>query len=472
MQAPTIERLPGQLVKLKFTVSPDEARPYLEETARALQESKPIPGFRPGKASYADVVKQFGEMKIWETALERIVRAVYVHAILENDLDTIGSPAIDVTKLVPGNPIEFTVTAPLSPSVERVVDYSKPIVDFTPRAVTEEDVDHALTDLRRMQRKEVRSTEPATKEDLVIIDLEMKKDHVILEGGTANGYRVYLAEDQYIPGFSDKLVGVKEGEERTFTLPFPKEHFQKHLAGKEVDFTAKTNQIFRIELPELDDAFAKSLGQENVAALRVIIRRNLELEESERAKQAAEIALLEKLVDGASFSDVPEILINDEIRKMVRELESAIEERGMKVDDYLASLKKSKDELKLEFVPQAIRRIKTATLVKDVAKREKITVPEEELDAEIDRILGGLRTDDKDARERVSSAEYREYVAIMLRNRKTIELLRKQGIKGWPTDEEEEVVSRESGVVSDDGHGHEHHHHDHEGPCDHEHDHG
>ena len=467
MKAPQIERLPGQLVKLSFSIAPEEAQPYLDETARALQEAKPIPGFRPGKASYADVVKQFGEMKIWENALERIVRATYVHAILENELDTIGSPSIDVTKLVPGVPIEFTVTAPLAPSVTRVADYGATLVDYAPRPVSDEDVENALMELRRMQRKEVRSTEPATKEDLVVIDLEMKKDHVILEGGTANGYRVYLAEDQYIPGFSDKLVGVKEGEERTFTLPFPKEHFQKHLAGRDVDFTAKASQIFKIELPALDDAFAKTLGQENIDALRTIIRRNLELEEAERAKQSAEIALLEKLVDGSAFSDIPELLINDEIRKMVRELESAIDERGMKIDDYLASLKKSKDELKLEFIPQAIRRIKSATFVKEVAKLEKVTVPEPELDAEIDRILSGLRSEDKDARDRVLSPEYREYVAIMMRNRKTIELLRKKAIKGWPEDEAE--GSGEMGQGS--GHDHAHHRHDHEGPCDHDHGH-
>jgi trigger factor len=464
MQAPKIEHLPGRLVKLTFTVSQEEAQPFLDETAHALQETKPIAGFRPGKAPYAEVVKQFGEMRIWENALERIVRAAYVHAILENELDTIGSPSIDVTKLVPGSPIEFTVTAPIAPSVTRMADYASPIVDFSPRAVSDEDVEKALAELRRMQRKEVRSAEPATKEDLVIIDLEMKKEQVILEGGSAKGYRVYLAEDQYIPGFSDQLVGMKEGEERTFTLPFPKEHFQKHLAGRDVDFTAKASQIFKIELPALDDAFAKTLGQENIDALRGIIRRNLELEEGERAKQSAEIALLEKLVDGSAFSDIPELLINDEIRKMVRELESAIDERGMKIDDYLASLKKSKDELKLEFVPQAIRRIKTATLVKEVAKLEKTAVGDVELDAEIDRILNSLRSDDKDARERVSSPDYREYVAIMMRNRKTIELLREKGIKGWPHDEE---GSGDMGQGS--GHDHEHCHHDHEGPCEHEH---
>ncbi len=439
MQAPNIERLPGQMVKISFSITPEEAKPYIEESLKALQESKPVPGFRPGKAPYAEAVKQFGEMKVLENALERIVRATYVHAILENDLDTIGSPSIDVTKLVPNEPIEFTVTAPLAPGVERMADYSKPLVTFKPRAVSEEDVEHALMDLRRMQRKEVRSSNPATKEDLIIIDLEMKKDHVILEGGVANGYRIYLAEEHYIPGFAEKLIGMKEGEERTFTLEFPKEHFQKHLAGQNIDFTAKATQIFSIELPELDDAFAKSLGQENVAALRAIIKNNLELEERERSKQSSEIELLEKLVDGSSFTDVPELLVNDEIRKMVRELESSIEERGMKIDDYLASLKKSKDELKLEFIPQAIRRIRTATLVKEVAKREKITVSEEELDAEIDRILHGLRSDDKDARERVISPEYREYVAILMRNQKTVALLRKNGITGWPEDDAEEA---------------------------------
>lgn len=431
MQQPTVECVPGSKVILSFHVTVDEAKPYLDETVAAMSTANPIQGFRPGKAPYAEAVKAFGEMRVWQNALERIVRSRYLRAVLDQDLDTVGSPEIRVDKLTPGADIEFTVIAPVAPKVTKLADYDAPLVDFTARAVTDADVEKALAGLRTMQRKEVRSTEPATKEDLVVIDLDMTKDHVTLEGGTGRDYRIYLTEDNYIPGFADKLVGVKEGEERTFTLKFPETHYQKHLAGKDVDFTAKTKSVFKLELPDLDEAFAASLGQSSLDALKKVLHANIGAEEEERARQKSEVALLDKLVDASTFSDIPDLLVNDEVRKMLSEIEHSVEERGMKWPDYLASMKKSVDELKLEFAPQAMRRIKAATIVKEIAKREKVTVTDAELDHEIDHILEGIKKDDRETRERVSSPEYREYVAILLRNQKTLEVVKGKAIRNY-----------------------------------------
>src|SRR5690349_7806399 len=117
MPEPIVTRLPKSLVEIKFVVTPDEAKPYIVQAAQDLQSTKPIAGFRPGKAPYEEVKKAFGEMRIWETALERIVRARYVHTVLEQSIETIGSPAISVEQLVPGQDIKFTVTAPVMPTV-------------------------------------------------------------------------------------------------------------------------------------------------------------------------------------------------------------------------------------------------------------------------------------------------------------------------------------------------------------------
>lgn len=438
MQAPTIEKLPGSKVKLSFVITPEDAQPYVDQAVEALSLNKPIQGFRPGKAPYAEVAKAMGEMTIWEHALELVVRASYMRAIIDHDLDTIGSPEVQVDSVTPKQEMRFTVIAPVSPVIEKLADYTKERVTFNPRNITEEEMEKAVQELRRMQRKEVVTKEPATRESAVVIDLEIKKDNVILEEGTARGYRIYLNEDHYIPGFTDKLIGIKEGEERTFTLPFPESHYQKHLAGKDVDFSAKATAVFTVELPELNDEFAKTLGQPTLAELKAIVRRNMELEEEDKARDKSEIELLEKLTDDSTFGDIPELLINDEVRKMISEMEHGVEDRGMKMEDYLASIKKTRDELKLEFVPQAMRRIKAATLIKEVSKRENVRVSDEELDTEIDHILSGLREDDKETRARIVSPEYREYVSIMMRNRKALDILRKHGISGYPEEEKHE----------------------------------
>jgi trigger factor len=460
MQAPTIEKVAGSKAKLTFSISPEDAKPYVDEAVRAISEAKPISGFRPGKATYADVARAYGEMTIWEAALERIVRASYLKALVQHDLDTVGSPEIQIEKLTPNQEVKFTAIAPLAPMVTKLPAYDTPVADYNAKEIKDEDITKAVDELRAMQRKEVRSTEAATKDDLVIIDMDMTHKNVQVEGGAGRDYKIYLNDDRnYLPGFAEKLVGIKEGEERKFMLKFPEDHFQKHLAGEDVEFTAKAKSIFKLEMPAMDEAFAKTLGQESVDKLKGLIKENLGHEEADRARQKCEIEMLEKLVDASSFSDIPELLVNEEVRKMIAELEHSVEERGMKMGDYLTSIKKTRDALQLEFVPQAVRRIKTATLIKEIAKREKVTVEEGELDHELDHILEGVAKNDTTTRERVVSPEYREYVSILLRNQKTLELLKGKCIKGYVP---RPPHSHDHGHDHDDHDGHNHEGHDHQ----------
>lgn len=427
MTPPTITRLPKSQVQLAFVVTPDDAQPYLDQAATELQTAKPLSGFRPGKAPYEEVKKAFGEMRIWETALERIVRSQYVHAVLEHEIDTVGSPAISVEQLVPGQDIRFTVTALVMPSVLSMADYAQPIVTKTVHAVTDAEVDATMEDLRKMRRQEVATDKPVDADGLAVIDLEMKKDGVVLEGGTSSSYKVYMNEPHYIPGFSEQLVGLKKGDVKTFDVTFPKEHFQKHIAGQVVSCTVTVKDVFELTLPDLDDAFAKDLGKESLAALRELLKTNLVGEAEQKADEAAEIELLEKLVRGSKFSEIPDLLVNEEVRRMVHELEHAAEHQGMDFADYLSQLKKTTDQLKLEMIPRAMERVQTAVLIKEAAKRENVAVADAEVDAEIDRILAGVK--DAETRERVSSPEYREYVMAQMRNRKTLDVLKTKGIK-------------------------------------------
>lgn len=424
---PVIKQLPKSLVELAFTVTPDEAKPYLDQAAADLQSAKPIPGFRPGKAPYDEVKRVFGEMRIWETALERIVRARYVSTILAKSIQTVGSPSISVEQLVPGQDLKFTVTAPVMPSVLTMAAYDKPLVTKKAKAVAPTDVDAALEDLRKMRRNEIVVDRAATKDDMLQIDLDIKKDGVPLEGGTSKNYRVYLNEPHYIPGFAEQLIGAKKGDVKTFTLPFPSEHYQKHLAGQHVDFTATVHDVYELALPTLDDAFAKGLGLESVEKLRELLTTNMTKEAEEKADEAAEIELLEKLVDGSTFSEIPDLLVNEEVRRMYGELEHSAEHQGMNMSDYLAQLKKTADEIKLDMVPQAIRRVHTAVLVKEIAKKEGVDIADEEVNAEVDRILEGIQ--DKETRERVSSPDYRDYVAAQMKNRAALKIIKAKGIK-------------------------------------------
>jgi len=424
-----ITRLPGGEVKIEFEIPWEETQAYREEAAKEISKAKPMPGFRPGFASYEDVKRSHGEMAILETALERIVRSAYVKAVLAEKLETVGSPAISVEKLSPGQPIVFTTTTGLIPEVTKMPDLVACRVEKKSKPVNDAQVEEALDEMRRMRRTESLVDRAATLDDLIVIDMEMTKDRVAIEGGVGKGFRVYLNEPNYIPGMAEHLVGMKAGEEKEFLLPFPKEHFQKHLAGTDVNFKVKASEVFELVAPKADDEFAKTVGLESLEALRAKLKENMQLETDSRAGEAAEIEMLEKLVDSASFSEVPGILINEEVTRMMHELEHGLEDQGLDMATYLQQIKKSKDDLKLDFTQQAIRRIRTAVLIKAFAKDQNIDVSEDELDAEIDRILATVPENQPETREQVISPDYRDYIKIQMRNRKTLEWVKKECIK-------------------------------------------
>lgn len=429
MHQPTVTRLPKSQAKIDFVVSPEEAKPYLDQAVTDISSAKPIKGFRPGKATYEDIKRAYGEMLIWETALERVVRAHYVKTILDQHLDSVGSPAIEVGKLVPGSDIEFSVTVNLMPTAISLAEYTKPLVEERHRKVTDEEIAKALKELQTMRHVEVVVDRAAAKEDMAIVDLEIKKDRVVVEGGTSHDYRVYLNEPQYIPGFADKLVGAKKGDAKSFELEFPKDHYNKMLAGQNLEFSVTVKDIYELQLPPLDDAFAQTLGVETIEKLRELIAANLQNEANQKSDEATEIELLEKLVKDSRFSEIPDLITTEEVRRMLAELEHSIVQQGGNMKDYLSSIKKSMDELRLDFVPRAIQRIQTAVLLKEIAKKEEIAVSDAEIDAEVDKIIAALKPEDREGREQVVSPEYREYVGVQMKNRKVVAMLKEKGVK-------------------------------------------
>lgn len=423
-----MKRLPKSEVEITIMVSPDELRPHLEAAADRLSRESKIEGFRPGKVPYDMIVARFGEMKIYEESLESVVRKTYVAAVLQHNLRPVGSPRIDVKTLAPGNPLTYTATVPLLPAIEKLAEYRALKVEKKTISIQDSDINAALAELQKMQTREHEVDRPLEKRDKAVVDLQMFLDNVPIEGGAVKSHQVYLSEPYYVAGFSDQLIGLKKGEEKEFALEFPKEHYQKHIAGKKIDFKAKVTSVFELTPPTLDDAFASSLGQQSLAELRELIRKNLQTEAEEKEAQRVEIEMLEKIVDGSRFDEFPETLVNSEAERMVHELEHSITQRGLQFEDYLKNIKKSRADLKLDFAPQAVRRLKTVLAIREIAEREKIDVDDAEVSAETNEQLNRYASD-PEAQKRLSDPEYADIVRGMLRNRKVIAFLKELILK-------------------------------------------
>src|SRR3989338_5580076 len=189
-----IENLPKNTVKLTVTVPLEEMQPYLQDAAAHLSEHHSIHGFRPGKAPYDAVKNSLGEMAIYEEALESIIRKTFVEALMANNIETVGSPKIDLEKIAPGNDLVYIAEVALMPKVTEMADWHGIQIKKKAVEVADRDIDLVLKDLQRMQTKEMRAVIGAeTKNtDKAVIDIKMTKDNVPVEGGSSANHGIYM----------------------------------------------------------------------------------------------------------------------------------------------------------------------------------------------------------------------------------------------------------------------------------------
>lgn len=414
--------------EVRVTLAPDEIKPAMERAATALSQKVKIEGFRPGKASYDIVAKRFGEMAILEEALPGLVQKHLVEILKKEDLDTIGEPSINVEKAAPGNEVMFIATLTLLPEVKKLADYGSIKIEAKPVAVSDEDVEKVVKELGKMQSIEKEVEREARKEDKVVVDMDMAVEKVAVEGGATKGHAIYLNEPYYVPGLNEQIVGMKKGEKKSFLLTFPKDHFNKTLAGKEVEFTVDLKGVHEIADPVIDDLFAQRLGQKSVADLKALLRKNLETEAQNKETQRQELAAIEELIKKSDVGEIPDMLVNNECRKMLHELEHSVAQQGAEFNDYLKSIKKSVDQLMLEFAPEAMKRVKSMVLMRAIAKREQLEPTDIEILEEQTKLIN-MYKDDAATQERIRSVDGEDYVRAMLKNRKVLQFIRETMVK-------------------------------------------
>lgn len=417
-----LKKISQSEVELIITVAPTDYQKEMEKAAERLSERAAIKGFRPGKAPYDVAKSQLGEIKIMEEAVESIVQNNFYNAVKEEKLDTVGMPLITIEKMAPGNELVYKAKVALFPAV-KLADLSKIKVSAKKIEINQKQIDGAIKDLQKMQVKETIKNGSAAKKDKVIIDLDMFIDKVAVEGGQAKDHQVYLNEEHYIPGLAEQLINLKKDEKKKFILPFPKEHYQKHLAGKNVDFEIKVKDVFNLEYPEANDEFAKKLGLGNMEKLRELIKNNLTKEAENKEEQRIEVDILEQLISQSELEEIPEILIKSEKQKMFHELKHDLERRGIVMEDYLKNLKKTEEQIFNDFAEQAEKRVKAMLVSRQVALENDIKAEKKDLDKEIELIKKTYPNDPK-VEENLKHPQVLSTISNMIQNKKVVEFLK------------------------------------------------
>jgi len=417
-----LKKTEAGVVQIDVTISAEDLKTESSWAATRLAKDLKISGFRPGKAPYDVIKKEIGEAKILEEATDKLVTTKLNEIIKKENLEIIGQPKIEVKKLAAGNDLVFTATVPLMPEVT-LPDFSKIEVKNQEAVVDEEKLNQSLDQLRQMRTKEVLEARPAEKGDKVEIDFEVKVDGKIIEGGTAEKHGVIIGENQMIPGFEEALIGLKEGEEKEFELNFPN-NYAEHLAGKKAQFKIKLHGVFKRELPELNEEFAKSCGAKNLDDLKNNIKDNLKKEAEQKAQEKEQIEIIEKITESASFSAIPQDLVTNEQHSMLHELKSQVEQGGGKFEDYLKHAKKTSEELEEGFKDNAEKRVKTQLIFRKIIIDNKIEPDKAKVEEEIKKsevMYASL----PEMAEKIKTDQYRRYIKMSILNRQVIEWIKR-----------------------------------------------
>lgn len=410
-------------IELTVELSVAEIKPYVENAAKKVSQEVNISGFRKGHVPYNILKTHVGEASIYEEAFKNIVSQTLPKVLVQEKIEVIGQPEVQPEKIAPNNPIIYKAKVWLYPKIE-LCDYKNLGVQKKVAKVSDETVDKTLGDLRRMRASEKVVTRQAKKGDKVVMDFDVLVGNVVVENGSYKKQDIEIGSGHFIPGFEDNIVGMKKNDKKDFKLRFPKEYHDKNLSNKEAMFKVNVLDIYEIELPKLDDEWAKSLGGfKNVDELKKALRTNIEKEEENKKQQEFENQLIEKLVEKSTFGEIPEMLIDAEIDKMTHELEHSITDQGGKFDEYLTSIKKKKEDLKKDFRNQAEKRVKSALALKEIVFKEKIKVVDEEVNAEIDKMKKYYQRAKPEIMAQLESAEYKRYVRNVIANQKIVHFI-------------------------------------------------
>lgn len=413
------------VLELNIEILPEEIKPQLEKAALALQTATPVAGFRPGKAPYDEVAKKFGHMHILEKAVQREVPKAYLQILHDEKLATIGDPDFQITKMAPEQIVEFTVKVAVLPDV-KLGDYKSVKVETKPITISDEELNGVLDELRDMRATQTKVERAATKEDRVVVDMNIFKDNVPLEGGQTVNHAIDLFRPYVIEGFVENLIGATAGDTKEFDLPFPADHYDKKLAGQTMHYVVNVKEVQAFTRPELDDAFAKTLGNfVDVAALKSQLHDNLLEMNTAREEQRVERQIIDELIKQTTFGEIPELLIEAELRKILYRVMSQVQREGGSWEDYLQHLGKNVEELKQSWVPEAKTRVEAALLIRALADEENITVTEDEIQTEREAILSHYQQPDQaEIREEILSAEYDSHLKHLIETRKVMKMLK------------------------------------------------
>lgn len=365
--------------ELSLTIPVIDIDTEAEKVLADYQKKVRLPGFRPGKAP-ASLIRSKFESEIRQQVLENLLPRALGERFQQENLNVVGRPSIKDLKFEKGEPIEFKAEFEVAPEFE-LGEYVGIEAPYEEPLVTDEDVDQRLQSVREQKAEFVNEDpRPAVDGDFAVIALEsiagvdspVKSDEMIIE----------IGDKDTLPEFTENVRGVTPGEVKEFDVVYPEDYGQETLAGKTVRFKVTLNQLRRKELPELNDEFAKDIGDfQTLEEVKTTVRSGIVREKEQAAQEAARTAILDKLVDSHEFA-VPEAFVDRQIEIQAENYLRSLAAQGVDLKDVKLDWEKLRESQK----DRATRDVRASLILEKIADREAISATQDEVDKEVQRI--------------------------------------------------------------------------------------
>ena len=371
-------------MELKIKVEQQDLDKFREKAISNLMKDLQVQGFRKGQVPKKIALQKIDPMNLLKETTELAVKETYIKTIQENKIEALDRPEIEILPTNDKNKgLEFKAKISVLPKV-KLPDYKK-IAGKSKKNkifIQEKEIEESLKWLQKSRAKFSQLERSAKKGDFVEIEFTESINNKTAKDGFV------LGEAKFVPGFEENLEGMKNGEGKEFSLNLPKDYFKKELAGKQVTFKVKVISVKKMDLPELNDEFAKTLGEfSDLKSLKQNVEKGLRLENEKKESQRVRQEILDN-ISKESEVEMPEILIKKEQEQMLENFKKEIAQ-NLKIafETYLSEVNKTEKEISDLFLPQAKQRVKNFLILKQIEKNEKIEALDQEINEEIDKIL-------------------------------------------------------------------------------------
>ncbi len=418
------EKTEKSAFSLEFSVDKATFEAAINKVYRQQVKNINIPGFRKGKAPRAIVERMYGKGVFYEDAANELLPAAYEAALEESKLQPVGRAEFDIVS-IDENGIVFSAVVPVKPAVEiegyKGIEAARDVAE-----VSEAEIDNEITVIRERNSREIEVTDAAAEMgNTVTIDFEGSVDGVLFEGGTGTDYALRLGSGSFIPGFEEQVAGHNIGEEFVVSVTFPENYHAEELAGKAAEFKTTIKAIKKIELPELDDDFAKDVSEfDTMAEYRADIEAKIRKRHEDAAESTFEEAIIKALTEKLAGEEIPEAMFEAEQENQLRDFDNRLRMQGLDLSTYSKYTGMDLNALRAQMRPQAENFVKVRLALEKVAELESIEATEEEIEAEYNRLAESYKME----AEQIKTMIPAESLTADLKVKKAMELVKANAV--------------------------------------------